>query len=177
MLTALVTMLAIAFTVQVPTEPGLYYIQNTVFVRMEGRVTVIPQSAKNAVALTTQGTRSIKVSGRIAGTTSEHVLAASTIFYYRLPPGSEALGGSAGDLVLVKMKVNGNIRQFEMGTAGMGEMTPGISLRNQVVLRKKLLEAQVYEITTPHPLRFGEYGLYLYRGYDRPDAMYDFTVK
>jgi hypothetical protein len=177
MLTALITILAIAFTVQIPTEPGLYYSQNALIVRMEGRITVLPKSAKEAAELTTVGIRSIKVNGRIAGKTSEHVLSASTIFYYRFPPGSEALGGSAADLVLVKMKVNGTIRQFQMGTAGMGEMSSGISLRNQVDLRKKLLEPQVYEITTPHSLRAGEYGLYLFRGYDRPDAMYDFTVK
>ena len=177
MFTALATILAFAFPVEVPTQPGLYYCQNAAIVRMEGRATALPQSAKKVVALTTVGMRSVKINGRIAGKTSEHLLPPSTIFYYRLPPESEALGGSAGDLVLVKMKVKGNIRQFEMGMAGMGTMSSGISLSNQVDLRKKLLEPQVYEITTPQPLRAGEYGFYLFRGYDLPDMMYDFTVK
>jgi hypothetical protein len=56
-------------------------------------------------------------------------------------------------------------------------MSSGVSLRNQVNIRKKLLDPQVYEITTPQPLRAGEYGIYLFWGYGLPDMMYDFTVK
>jgi hypothetical protein len=177
MLTVLVTILAFGFPLEVPTQPGLYYSQNTAIVRMEGRATMLSQSAKEAVEVATAGMKSVKVNGWIPGKTSEHVLPASTIFYYRLPPGSETPGLPAGHLVLLKMKVKGNIRQFEMGTTENGTLSSGISLRNQVNIRKKLLEPQVYEITTPHPLRAGEYGFYLFWGYGLPDMMYDFTVK
>jgi hypothetical protein len=177
MLTTLATILALAFPLEIPTQPGLYYSQNAAIVRMEGRVTMLSQSAKEAVEVATAGMKSVKINGWIPGKTSERVLPASTIFYYRLPPGSEAVGLPTGHLVLLKMKVKGNIRQFEMGTTEMGIMSSGISLRNQVNIRKKLLEPQVYEITTPQPLRAGEYGFYLFWGYGVPDLMYDFTVK
>jgi hypothetical protein len=177
MFTVLATILALGFPVEVPTQPGLYYLQNAAMVRLEGRATSLSQSAKNAAALTTTGNKHARINGWTPGKTSERVLPTSTIFYFRLPPGSGTLGGPTGDLLLVKMKVKGKVRQFEMGTARMGTMSPGISLRNQVNIRKKLLEPEVYEITTPHPLRAGEYGFYLFRGYDSPDMLYDFTVK
>jgi hypothetical protein len=177
MFAALATILAFAVPVEVPTQPGLYYSQNAAIVRMAGRITSLSQSAKDAVALTTVGAKSGKIMGWIPGKTSPRVLPAATMFYYRLPPGSEPLDLSAGHLILLKMKVKGNTRQFEMGTAGMGTLSSGISLHNQVKIRMKPLEPQVYEITTPQPLGAGEYGFYLFWGFGLPDAMYDFTVK
>jgi hypothetical protein len=144
-------------------------------VRIDGRAASFARTGSRLVSTATAGIKSSKINAQILGETSGNVVPGLTTFYYRQASGNEAVGGSAGDLVLVKMDVKGNRRQFEMRAAGMGRASAGISLRSQVDFYRKQLDQQLYEVTTP-ALRPGEYAFYLFRGYDLPGFIYDFTV-
>jgi hypothetical protein len=173
----LAILLALAATLpgDIPAQPGLYYRAGSSIVRIEGRATSFARTGSRLVSAATAGIKSAKINAQILGNTSEHVVPPVITFYYRLASANEAAGGSAGDLVLVKMTVKGNRRQFEMGAAGMGRASAGISLRSQVDCYKKQLDQQLYEVT-PVTLEPGEYAFYLFRGYDLPGFIYDFTV-
>jgi hypothetical protein len=99
------------------------------------------------------------------------------VFYYRPPWETEAVGGSAGDLVLVRMNVKHRNRQVQVGAVGALGANAGIATRAQVQVVRKQVAPGLYELTPAEPLKRGEYGFYLYRGYDLPGYIYDFSVK
>ena len=160
----------------VPAQPGLYYRSRNLIVRIDGRATSFTRTGSRLVSTATAGIVSAKVNAQILGETSNNAVPPRPVFYYRQALGNQVVGGSVGDMVLVKMAVKGNRRQFEMRAAGMGRASAGISLRSQVEFYKKEIEPDLYAVTTVD-LRPGEYAFYLFRGYDLPGFIYDFTVQ
>ncbi|HEY6290765.1 MAG TPA: hypothetical protein VI455_04280 [Terriglobia bacterium] len=110
MLLALAILIAFAQAapVQVPHDPGLYYLTPQGLVRIEGRsVTVAPHKK---VPLAGGSAAKAEILGAHAGQS----VSATPVFYYRVPAGEESTG--AGDLVLVKLKSYGKAREFTLGS-------------------------------------------------------------
>jgi hypothetical protein len=125
----------------------------------------------------TFGIESAKVNVQILGESSPHNTSSSPVFYYRAAQATEAAGGSAGDLVLVRMDVKGKRRQFEVSARGAWRASQGISIRSQLQVMRKRTEADLYKLTPAEELTRGEYAFYLFRGYELPGFVYDFTVE
>jgi hypothetical protein len=75
------------------------------------------------------------------------------------------------------MSVKQDRRQFEIGAAGAWRASQGISIRSQLQVARKRIEADLYRLTPAEELKPGEYGLFLFRGYDLPGFIYDFSVE
>lgn len=87
------------------------------------------------------------------------------------------LGVTAGDLVLVRMNVKHKSRQVQVGQVGTLGANAGIATREQVEVVRNQIAPGLYSLTPAAPLKRGEYGFYLFRGYDLPGYIYDFGVE
>jgi len=161
----------------IPLDPGLYYQQKTGFLRVEGQAISFARTGSRLVSTATFGVKSAKINAQILGSRARLTVERTPVFYYRVPSANEALGGSAGDLLLVRMKVKGKRRQFEIGSAGQWRASSGISLRSQYPCARDQVASGLYRISASETLDRGEYGLYLFRGHDLPGFLYDFTVE
>lgn len=160
-----------------PREHGLFWESSTGAVPIEGQVVSFVRTGSLLASAATIGIKSAKNNVQILGKTSQHVTASKPVFYYRAAEGNVAAGGSAGDLLLVKMKRKGNRRQFEVAASGVWRASRGISLRAQLQVFRKQVEPNLYRLTPAEELEAGEYGWFLFRGYDLPGFVYDFTVE
>ena len=156
---------------------GLYYQQPDKLVPIEGQVVSFSRTGSLLSSTVTFGIRSKKANVQILGHTSGHVTGREPVFFYRTAAGTEAAGGSAGDLVLLKMTSKGDRRQFEMGAVGDARASSGISIRAQIQVVRKQAEADLYRLSPAQKLEPGEYAFYLFRGYNLPGFLYDFTVE
>jgi hypothetical protein len=161
----------------VPSTPGLYYLDAGTMTRVEGRVVSFVRTGSLLASAATAGIKTRKGNVQIPGKTSEIKVSPSPVFYYRVPPGGEAVGGTAGDLVLVRLQVKHQRRQFEVSAGGQWRGSSGISIRSQAEFHKKMVEPGLYRIAPVKGLKPGEYGFYLFRGYDLPGFIYDFGVE
>jgi hypothetical protein len=161
----------------VPKEHGLYYQASNRLVPIEGQVISFARTGSRLSSTVTFGIKSAKMNVQLLGKTSAHNTVSKPLFYYRAAEGAEAAGGSAGDLLLVKMSVKHNRRQFEIGAAGAWRASQGISIRSQLQVTRKRMESDLYRLAPAQQLKPGEYGLFLFRGYDLPGFVYDFSVE
>lgn len=174
---AILVILLFALTsdaVQIPADPGLYYLNGPT--RIEGRPVALARTGSRLKSSATLGIKSRNVSAQILGARAEHKVISTPVFYYRVAPGSETVGG-VGDLVLVKLKRQRGHRQFEISAQGEWQAASGISLRSQVEFYKKQAESGLYKLVPARDLEPGEYGFYLFRGHDLPGLIYDFSVE
>ncbi len=162
---------------EIPKEHGLYYQASGRLVPIEGQVVSFARTGSLLASSATFGLKSRKVNVQILGSTSAHTTVSGPVFYYRAAPAGEAAGGSAGDLVLVRMRVAHERRQFEVGAAGAWRASAGISIRSQLQVTRNQIEPGLYRLTPARELKPGEYALYLFRGYDLPGFVYDFSVE
>jgi hypothetical protein len=125
----------------------------------------------------TAGIKSRKINAQIPGAAADLSVNALPVFYYRVPSGGASVGGSVGDLVLVKLTVKGKRRQFEMGAAGAGRASSGISIRSQVDFKRTEVSPGLYRALPADSLTPGQFAFYLFRGYDLPGFVYDFMVE
>lgn len=163
--------------VPVPKDHGLYYQASNRLLPLEGQVVSFARSGSRLSSSVTFGLKSAKMNVQILGETSAHTTDSRPVFYYRAAQGTEAAGGSAGDLVLVKMTVKQKRRQFEIAAAGAWRSSQGISVRSQLQVTRKQIEPDLYRLAPAEELSSGEYALYLFRGYDLPGFIYDFSVE
>lgn len=161
----------------VPNEPGLYYWHEDKITRVEGRAVSFARTGSLLSSAATMGIKSRKTNAQIPGSHADMAVSSTAVFYYRIPSAGEAAGGSVGDLVLVKLRVHGSRRQFEMGAAGMGRMSSGISIRSQLDFKRTEVSSGLYRAVPADPLPPGQYAFYLFRGYDLPGFVYDFMVE
>ncbi len=161
----------------VPKEHGLYYQASKGLVPIEGQVISFARTGSLVSSAATFGIKSRKINVQILGERSTHTTDSRPVFYYRAASGSESVGGSAGDLVLVRMSKKHNRRQFEVAAGGAWRGSQGISIRSQLQVVRKQVEAGLYQLTPGENLRPGEYAFYLFRGYDLPGYVYDFSVE
>ncbi len=161
----------------VPKKHGFYYQDSNKIVPIEGQVISFARSGSLLSSTATFGIKSRKINVQILGERAAHTTGTRPVFHYRAASGTESAGGSAGDLVLVRMSVSHSRRQFEVGAGGAWRASSGISIRSQLPVTRKQIEPDLYELTPDDLLKPGQYGLYLFRGYDLPGYVYDFSVE
>jgi hypothetical protein len=164
-------------SIAVPKEHGLYYQASNGLVPIEGQVVSFARSGSRLSSAATFGIKSGKTNVQILGERSSHITGSLPVFYYRAASGTESAGGSAGDLVLVHMSVAHKRRQFEVAAGGAWRASSGISLRSQLQVVRKQIEPDLYRLTPADALKPGQYALYLFRGYELPGFVYDFSVE
>jgi len=161
----------------IPKEHGLYYQAANGVVAVEGQAVSFARTGSALSSAVTFGIKSAKVNVQILGESSAHVTPVAPVFYYRVAEAADTAGGSAGDLVLVRLSVNGKRRQFEVSAHGAWRASQGISIRSQLPVTRKRTEPDLYRLTPSGELQHGEYAFYMFRGYDLPGFIYDFTVE
>ena len=161
----------------VPNEHGLFFETRDGWVAIVGQAVSSAHAGSPLSAAATFGLKSMKLNVVIPGRRAANTTGASPVFYYRPPWETETVGGSAGDLVLVRMSVKHGSRQVQVGAVGAFGANAGISTRAQVQLVRKQIAPGLYALSPAEPLKPGEYGFYLHRGYDLPGYIYDFSVK
>jgi len=163
-----------AASVEVPRDPGLYYLTPQGLVRIEGRsVTVEGGKSKVPLKDSIPGVGS-QAKAEILGAHAAQRATETPVFYYRVPSDAESTG--AGDLVLVKLKPHKNRRDFTISVQGEWKANTGIPLESQVQFNSKRVESGVFRLEPADDLDKGEYGFYLFRGRDLPGFLYDFSV-
>jgi len=163
--------------IPLPKEHGLYYKAQNAFVPIEGQVISFARTGSLLFSAATCGIKSRKINVQILGRRSAHTTGSQTVFYYRAASGAESAGGSGGDLVLVHMRVKHNRRQFEVAAGGAWRASSGISIRSQLQVTRKRIEPDLYRLAPADELKPGQYAFYLFRGYDLPGYVYDFSVE
>jgi hypothetical protein len=164
-------------TPTIPKEHGLYYQASNGLVPIEGQVISFARTGSRLSSAATFGIKSAKTNVQILGDRSAHTSGSRPVFYYRAASGTESAGGSAGDLVLVRMRVKHKRRQFEVAAGGAWRASSGISIRSQLQVTRKRIEPDLYRLAPADELKPGQYALYLFRGYDLPGFVYDFSVE
>lgn len=177
---ALVLLLLATEPVRVPRDPGLYYLMPPDTSRIEGRAVTVSQG-RSRMPLGRSMPAPMKAIGgggqseaEILGEHAAQRVIAAPVFYFRAQEGQEATG--AGDLVLVKLRVKKNHREFTISAEGPWQSNTGVPLRSQVEFYAKRVESGLYKLTPAEDLKPGEYGFYLFRGRDLPGFLYDFSV-
>lgn len=166
--------------VRVPSDPGLYYLNPPGTTRIEGRAVTVSQGRSRMPLGRSLPTPMKGVVGggqtraEILGERAAQKVISTPVFYYRVEAGQEATG--AGDLVLVKLRVKKNRRDFLISSAGEWQSNAGVPLRSQVEFYSKQVASGLYKLTPAEDLKPGEYGFYLFRGRDLPGFLYDFSV-
>lgn len=161
----------------IPKEHGLYYQASNRLVPLEGQAVSFARSGSLLASAATFGLKSAKINVQILGATSAHTTDARPAFYFRVAQANDAAGGSAGDLVLVKMTVKQKRRQFEIAASGAWRSSSGISARSQLQVTRTQIQPGSYRLAPAEPLETGQYAFYLFRGYDLPGFVYDFSVE
>jgi hypothetical protein len=176
MLIALALLLALSPTenIQVPPDPGLYYLTSQGPVRLEGRAVTVTRPRKKVPLPGPMAVGGGQARAEILGASAEREVSSSPVFYYRVPAGSESIG--AGDLVLVKLRKRGKRREFTVSGQAEWSTSAGIPLRSQVRFNTRQVESGVFRLEPADDLAAGEYGFYLFRGRDLPGLLYDFSV-
>jgi hypothetical protein len=170
----ILTILLAVDSVTVPPDPGVYYLNPSGLRRIEGRAVTVEQSHSYVPLKGTLPGQGNKSKGEILSERAENTVSPTPVFYYRVPPGSEAAG--AADLVLVKLKTTHGHREFDLSSEGEWKATAGIPLRSQLELLREQVEGGVYRLVPAKDLKPGEYALYLFRGRELPGLIYDFEV-
>ena len=168
---------AVNGNIPVPKKHGLYYLASNQLVPIEGQVISFARSGSLLSSTVTFGIKSRKINVQILRERAAHTTGTQPVFHYRAASGTDSAGGSAGDLVLVHMSVGHNRRQFEVGAGGAWRASSGISIRSQLPVTRKQIEPDLYQLTPDDLLKPGQYALYLFRGYDLPGYVYDFSVE
>ena len=171
MLIALVILVAWAQAapVEIPHDPGLYYLTPQGLVRIEGRSVTVARSHKKVPLAGSNGAK-----GEILGAHSGRSVSATPVFYYRTASGGESTG--AGDLALVKLKPHGKAREVTLGSETDWKASAGIPLKSQVPFNSQQVESGAFRLEPADDLPPGEYGFYLFRGHDLPGFLFDFSV-
>lgn len=159
--------------VQVPRDPGLYYLVADGVARIEGHPVTV-EHGRNHVPLGGSLPAGNRVRAEILGDHAEQQVSATPVFYYRVEPGEEATG--AADLVLVKLSSKSDHREFTLSSESDWQSSAGIPLKSQVKFYTKEAESAVYKLVPAADLEPGEYGFYLFRGRDMPGLIFDFFV-
>jgi hypothetical protein len=163
-----------AASVEIPRDPGLYYLTPQGLARIEGRsVTVEGGKSKVPLKDSIPGVGS-QAKAEILGAHAPRRVTETPVFYYRVPSGAESTG--AGDLVLVKLKSHKNRREFTISVQGEWKANTGVPLQSQVQFNSHEIEGGVFRLEPADDLGAGEYGFYLFRGHEMPGFLYDFTV-
>jgi hypothetical protein len=161
-------------SVNVPPDPGLYYLNPQGLRRIEGRAVTVEQSHNYVPLKERLSGQANKSKAEILSVRAENTVSSTPVFYYRVPAGSEAAG--AADLVLVRLKTSHGHREFDLTSEGEWKTSAGIPLRSQLELLRKHVEGGVYRLIPAKDLKPGEYALYLFRGRELPGLIYDFEV-
>ncbi len=171
----LLAVLLVVDSVQVPPEPGLYYLNPQGLTRIEGRAVTIEQSHSHIPLKGRVPGQGSKAKAQILSEHAETRVSSTPVFYYRIPPGLE--GAGAADLVLVKLKATHGHREFDLTSEGEWKASAGIPLHSQLELLRKQVESSLYSLVPAKDLVPGEYALYLFRGRELPGLVYDFEVE
>ena len=135
--------------VSVPPVPGLYYLNPQGLRRIEGRAVTVEQSHSHLPLKETLPGQGIKSKAEVLSERAESRVTSTPVFYYRVPPGSEAAG--AADLVLVRLKATHGHREFDLSSEG--EWKP-IKINVQVKAPdKKMIRRDVRTGSFPGELR------------------------
>ncbi len=162
-----------AASVQVPPDPGLYYLTPQGLVRIEGR-SVTVEGGRSKVPMRSSFPLFNETRAAILGAHAAQRVTETPVFYYRAPADAESTG--AGDLALVRLKPRKNRREFTISAEGEWKASSGIPLQSQVQFNSRRVESGVFRLEPADDLNKGEYGFYLFRGRDLPGFLYDFSV-
>jgi hypothetical protein len=160
--------------IQVPQQPGLYYLTKTGVKRIEGRGVTLASGGGGRKLSVKAPLASEGVRAEILGEHAQITLNSSPVFYFRPAQNTDT---AVGDLALVHLKVRHGHREFEVSAKGEWNTASGISLKDQVLFYLKQDEPGVYQITPADDLDPGEYGFYELRGKGMPGLLYSFSVK
>lgn len=173
MIHALCALLLAVEPVQVPHDPGLYYLGAEGLARIEGHPVTV-EHGRNRVPLGGSLPMGNRVRAEILGDHAQRQVTATPVFYYRVEPGQEAIG--AADLVLVRLSAKSDHREFNLSSEADWQSSAGIPLKAQVKFYTKEAQDGVYRLVPAEDLSPGEYGFYLFRGRDMPGLIFDFAV-
>jgi hypothetical protein len=163
-----------AVSVEIPRDPGLYYLTTQGLVRIEGRSVTVEGGGHSKVPLRESIPLGNETKAAILGAHAAQRVTETPVFYYRVPSDAESTG--AGDLVLVKLKPHKNRREFTISEQGEWKANAGIPLQSQVQFNSREIESGVFRLEPADDLDKGEYGFYMFRGRDLPGFLYDFSV-
>jgi hypothetical protein len=162
-----------------PNQPGLYALVSSGLEHIVGRVTSFERSGSRLASAATVGIVPSRVNIQIAGARARITVGARPIFYYRTPEHQD-IGGL--DLVLTRMTVNGERRQFEVAANGLWRGSSGVSVRHQIAYDAIEVAPGLYKLTPAHELEKGQYAFYLLRGREHASTkagqgfVFDFQV-
>jgi hypothetical protein len=162
-----------------PTEPGLYATTANGFTKILGQIVTFNRTGSLLANRLTIGIVSAKGNVQLLGPHAETVLGVKPEFYFIPAKQEKDAGGSAGDLVLIRLEIAtppGDRRQFEVDAQGAGRASSGISITHQIQLLRSEVHSGVYKLIPAAALRRGEYALYLARGEGMAAYVYDFSV-
>ena len=129
----ILAILLVVDSVSVPSVPGLYYLNSQGLKRIEGRAVTVEQSHSHVPLKETLPGQGNKSKAEILSERAENRVSPTPVFYYRVPPGSEAVG--AADVVLVKLKTTHGHREFDLSSEGEWKASAGIPC-SQALRRK-----------------------------------------
>jgi hypothetical protein len=161
-----------------PTEAGVYAVTPNGYTKILGQIVTFQRTGSLLASALTGGIVSQKGNVQLLGPHAQTATGLKPVFYF-IPAKQEAeAGGSAGDLVLIRLAVTpqSDRRQFEVGAQGTGRASAGISITHQIQLLRSEEGSGVYKLTPAAALRAGEYALYLARGEGMAAYVYDFSV-
>jgi len=165
---------------RIPNELGLYVLgSGRNLERIEGRVTSFERSGSRLASAVTVGIHANRINAQIPGTHAHVTVTPRPTFYYRVASGNE----EGLDLVLTRMTVKNDRRQFEIGAQGLGRSSKGISVRHQIDFDVHEVEPGVFKIVPGQKLEAGQYAFYKLRGSEHASTeagsgfVFDFQVE
>src|ERR1700678_4300940 len=102
----------------IPSESGVYRQTPSGFSKILGQIVSFKRSGSLLVSKLTVGIKARKENVQLLGPHAQTVVDGRPVFYF-VPPEQEADAGvNAGDLVLIRLEVKAERRQFEVGGQG-----------------------------------------------------------
>jgi hypothetical protein len=155
----------------VPDAPGLYFEGRPVI----GQIAPFERTGSRLASGFTLGIRARKGNIQIVGKTSGFDVSRHPVFCVKLSEQEVNAGESGGDFVLTRLARHGDRRQLELGAAGAGRASGGVSIKSQLAANISPVRPGVYAIAPARPLKPGEYAFYRVRQ-NLPPVLYCFTV-
>jgi len=159
------------------SDPGVYVAVGNDKTKILGQPVTFERTGSRLVSSLTLTVKAAHDNVQLPGNHAQTATAAKPIFVF-VPSRNEIENGvTAGDLLLVKLEVHGDRRQFEVAAGGSWRASRGVSITHQLSAVRSEIAKDTYQLTPEFPLVPGEYALYLQRGEGLPALIYDFSVQ
>ncbi|HVB32984.1 MAG TPA: hypothetical protein VNJ52_01220 [Patescibacteria group bacterium] len=161
----------------IPTSPGVYVVKMGHDQIILGQPVTFKRTGSLLASHLTFGLKAAHGNIQLPGRHAQTVTGPNPEFFF-IPSSREAANGiTAGDLILARLKMQGNRRQIEVGAEGAMRGSTGISITHQLEVVRTEPKPATYELKPANTLKPGEYAFYLQRGEGLPPMLFDFSVQ